>query len=66
MPRLRAVLEKLNPRLPPEAIVIAVDELTRDRGAMTPAGANRQMCALLKDGVKFAVPDWERLQVASS
>ena len=28
--RLRAVLERLNPALPPEAITSAVDELTRD------------------------------------
>ncbi|MGH8703117.1 MAG: hypothetical protein ACREVR_18345, partial [Burkholderiales bacterium] len=34
LPRLRAALEKLNPKLPPEAIAIAVDELARDRSAM--------------------------------
>jgi len=33
--RLRAALEPLNPVLPPEAITAAVDELTRDRSAMT-------------------------------
>jgi type I restriction enzyme, R subunit len=33
--RLRAALEKLNPALPPEAITAAVDELTRDRSAMS-------------------------------
>ena len=30
-PRFRAVLERLNPHLPTEAIASAVDELTRDR-----------------------------------
>jgi type I restriction enzyme R subunit len=60
VPRLRAVLEKLNPQLPAEAIASAVDELTRDRSAMTLAGANREVWALLKDGVKVAVPDRER------
>jgi type I restriction enzyme R subunit len=50
--QLRAALEKLNPKLPPEAIASAVDEMTRDRSAMTLAGANREMWALLKDGVK--------------
>jgi len=60
VPRLRAVLEKLNPRLPAEAIASAVDEVTRDRSAMSMAGANRELCALLKDGVKVAVPDRER------
>src|SRR5690348_6650455 len=57
VPKLRAVLERLNPKLPTEAIASAVDELTRDRSAMTLAGANREACGLLKDGVKVAVPD---------
>ena len=59
-PRLRAALEKLNPKFSPEAITSALDELTRDRSAMTLAGANREVCALLKDGVKVSVPDRER------
>src|SRR6266705_1908602 len=58
--RLRAALKKLNPTLPDEAITSAVDELTRDRGAMTLAGANREVCGLLRDGVKVTVPDRER------
>ena len=33
--RLRAALERLNPALQPEAITAAVDELTRDRSAMS-------------------------------
>ena len=33
--RLRPALERLNPALPPEAITAAVDELTRDRSAMS-------------------------------
>jgi type I restriction enzyme R subunit len=57
---LRAALEKLNPKFPPEAIASALDELTRDRSAMTLAGANREVCGLLKDGVKVVVPDRER------
>jgi len=60
VPRLRAALEKLNPKFPPEAIGSALDELTRDRGAMTLASANRELCGLLKDGVKVSVPDRER------
>ncbi len=59
-PRLRAALEKLNPKFPLEAIASALDELTRDRSAMTLAGANREVCELLKDGVKVSVPDRER------
>ena len=60
VPRLRAALEKLNPKLPTEAIASAVDALTRDRGAMPLAGANREVWGLLKDGVKVQVPDRER------
>lgn len=60
IPRLRAALERLNPHLPAEAIESAVDELTRDRSAMSLAAANREVCGLLKDGVKVAVPDRER------
>jgi len=33
--RLHAALERLNPTLPREAITAAVDELTRDRSAMS-------------------------------
>jgi type I restriction enzyme R subunit len=40
--RLRAALERLNPALPPEAITAAVDELTRDRSAMSLEAANRE------------------------
>jgi type I restriction enzyme R subunit len=58
--RLRAALEKLNPLLPADAITSAVDELTRDRLAMGLAAANREVYALLKDGVPVSVPDRER------
>lgn len=55
--RLCHVLTRLNPSLPPEAISAAVDELSRDRSAMTPASANRELWALMRDGVKVSVPD---------
>jgi type I restriction enzyme R subunit len=55
--RLRAVLARLNRSLPPEAINAAVDELSRDRSAMTPPAANRELWALMRDGVKVSVPD---------
>lgn len=42
--RLRAVLERLNPALPPEAITTAVDEVTRDRSAMMLEFASRVAC----------------------
>ena len=59
-PRLRAALEKLNPHLPAEAITSAMDELTRDRSAMSLAAANREILGLLKDGVKVLMPERER------
>jgi type I restriction enzyme R subunit len=58
--RLRAALVKLNPALPPEAITAAVDELTRDRSAMSLEAANREVYLLLKEGIKVSVPDKER------
>lgn len=50
--RLRAALAKLNPSLPAEAIDEALEELTRDRSAMTLVQANRETYRLLKNGVK--------------
>ena len=58
--RLRAALTRLNPALPPEAITAAVDELTRDRSAMSLEAANREVYLLLKEGIKVSVPDKER------
>jgi type I restriction enzyme, R subunit len=58
--RLRAALERLNTALPSEAITAAVDEITRDRSAMSLASANREVYLLLKEGIKVSVPDKER------
>ena len=55
--RLRAALERLNPALPPEAITAAVDELTRDRSAMSLEAANREVYRLLKEGISVSVMD---------
>jgi type I restriction enzyme R subunit len=55
--RLRAALVKFNPNLPPEAISNAVDELTRDRSAMSLEAANREVYRLLKEGLAVSVPD---------
>ncbi len=54
---LRNVLVRLNPYLPPEAISAVVDELSRDRSAMLAAAANREVWALMRDGVTVSVPD---------
>lgn len=48
---LRPALKKLNPRLPGAALQVALDILTRDRALLSPANANKEIYALLKDGV---------------
>ena len=50
--RLRDALCRLNPNLPAEAIEQAVEELTRDRSALSPAHANQEVYKLLKEGVE--------------
>ena len=57
--RLRAALVRFNPKLPPEAISNAVDELTRDRSTMSLEAANREVYRLLKEGITVSVPDKE-------
>jgi type I restriction enzyme R subunit len=57
VPRLRAALERLNPGLAREAIQLAVDELTRDRSALSPANANREVYRLLKNGIAVHIRD---------
>ena len=49
--KLQPALEKLNPHLPKPAITLAIDELIRDRNALTLANANREIYHLLKDRV---------------
>ncbi len=49
--RLRAAIETLNPGVSPNAVEIAVQELTKDRSTMSPARANQEVYRLLKNGV---------------
>ena len=60
VPRLRAALERLNPRCRRRRFQRAVDELTRDRSAMSLEAANREVYRLLKDGIPVSVPDPKR------
>jgi type I site-specific restriction-modification system R (restriction) subunit len=53
-PRLRAAIEKLNPDIANDAVQLAMDELAKDRSAMSLAHANREIYKLLKDGVKVS------------
>ncbi len=55
--RLRSALAKLNPELPPEALELAIQELSRDRSLMSMVNANREVYGLLKDGVKIRFRD---------
>jgi len=54
LPRLRSALAQLNPMLPSEALDLAIEELTRDRSAMSLVQGNREIYSMLKDGVKVA------------
>ena len=57
--RLQAALTRLNPGLPAEAIQTAIDELARDRSAMSLEAANREVYRLLKEGIPVSIPDRE-------
>lgn len=57
IPRLKSALICLNPSAPAEAIQSAIDELIRDRSAMIPEAANRDMYSLLKEGIPVSLPD---------
>ncbi len=50
--RLRPALAKLNFGVSPNAIEIAIQELTKDRSTLSPVRANQAAYKLLKDGVK--------------
>src|SRR5260370_34811846 len=52
LPRLRAALQRLNPGLAWEAIEIAIEELTRDRSALSLSKPNREAYRLLKNGAR--------------
>ena len=58
--RLRPVLEELNPGLPAEALDAAVEELTRDRSALSLVEGNREIDKLLRGGVKVTISYWSR------
>jgi len=54
--RLRLALQSLNPELPDQAFDQAIEELTRDRSAMSLLQANREIYDLIKNGVKAIIP----------
>jgi type I restriction enzyme, R subunit len=58
---LGEAVRRLNPELDDEAVSAVFDELMRHRSSMTPVAANREVIALLKDGVEVRTtrPDGE-------
>jgi len=58
--RLRAALQRLNDDFPETALDSAIDEVSRDRSAMTPEAANRELWGLMRDGVKVSTPDHDK------
>jgi type I restriction enzyme R subunit len=50
--RLREAMERLNPDASTEAITLAIEELMRDRSAMVPVRASREVYELLKNGIR--------------
>ncbi|MAY43515.1 MAG: DEAD/DEAH box helicase [Oceanospirillaceae bacterium] len=51
--RLRSALSHLNPEIPARILQEAIDEIARDRSAMSPIAANEEVYALLKDGYDY-------------
>ncbi len=66
VPRLRAALQRLNPDLSHEAIELAIEELTRDRSALSPANANREIYQLLKQGINIRISAGEDMQLTET
>ena len=64
--RLRPALQRLNPDLPRGALDLATEELARDRSALSPAQANREVYRLIKDGVKVTFRDDEGDEVTET
>jgi type I restriction enzyme R subunit len=56
-PRLEAALAHLNPDLPPETFQQAIEQLTRDRSAITLVHASREVYHLLKEGIPVTFRD---------
>lgn len=51
---LQPALAKLNPELPPDALDAAIEELLKDRSALSLAEANKEVYKLLRDGIQVS------------
>ena len=54
---LEEAIRKFNPKLPSQAITIVIDQIARDRSAMSIARANQDVMQMLRDGVKVEYRD---------
>ncbi|CAD5955319.1 Putative type I restriction enzyme HindVIIP R protein [Planktothrix tepida] len=64
--KLRPALEKLNPTLSTEVINLAIEELIRDRNALSLANANREIYKLLKDGVNVTYRNTDNEEITEN
>jgi type I restriction enzyme R subunit len=55
--RLSAAIRQLNAAADDASVAAVIDEVTRDRSHMSIIDANREIYALLKDGVPVSMPD---------
>jgi type I restriction enzyme, R subunit len=55
--RLQESLIRLNPELPLEAIVQAIENLVRDRSALNPVIANKEIYNIIKNGARVSYRD---------
>lgn len=61
--RLKSAIQKLNPGIAHDAVQLAIDQLAKDRSAMSLAHANREVYGLLKDGVRVSYQNDEGNEV---
>ena len=61
--RLEPALQQLNPDLPTLAIELAVEEIARDRSALSLPNANREVYRLLRQGVEVEFRDEDGKEV---
>jgi len=54
VPKLHTALKRLNPKLPAEALDLAIETITRDRSVMSLARASQEIYRLLKNGSKVS------------
>ena len=56
---LKIALTKLNPNVSTEGLNLAIDEIIKDRSAMSMVNANHEIWQFLKDGVKVEIENEE-------